>query len=475
MNWEQFVAKLKKLDTNPYDGDGDNLDEVQLWLKEHGHESQFVKCKGKRYEIKSLWDQRSAATIDMTDEAEAADEDERVNKKVRDEIASRERAGLIQKSHPHQVKVLKERIEDDPCLGYRKFDELGFGQWLQDVAVHTMCLKEGRFDQAPARLTKANQIITKQLGMNETLDGEGGFLAMPEHRTELMKRAYGVGRVFPRARQVNMTSRTMTVPYIVETSRATGSRHGGVRFYYVAEAGTLTASQPAVGLLTLNAHKAACLGYATTEIEEDASVGALQLLSELFIEELGWGMDEGVINGTGSGQPMGILNAPCLISVDREGSSAGEVRGVDLIAMWARMWAPSRANAVWFMNQDVMTDLQRLSAETISSVTELPYFLPQALGVGAQVTTLFGRPIVEIEQCASKGTVGDVILADMTQYLFGMRRGIQTAQSIHVQFLTDQTAFRATVRFDGQPWWQSALTPANGTNTQSPFICLTTA
>ena len=39
---------------------------------------------------------------------------------------------------------------------------------------------------------------------------------------------------------------------------------------------------------------------------------------------------------------------------------------------------------------------------------------------------------------------------------------------------TDETAFRFILRVDGQPLWNSAVTPANGTNTISPFISLAT-
>jgi hypothetical protein len=52
--------------------------------------------------------------------------------------------------------------------------------------------------------------------------------------------------------------------------------------------------------------------------------------------------------------------------------------------------------------------------------------------------------------------------------------GVQSASSIHVQFVTDQTVFRFVYRVDGQPKWDSALTPLNGTNTVSPFVALAT-
>ena len=60
----------------------------------------------------------------------------------------------------------------------------------------------------------------------------------------------------------------------------------------------------------------------------------------------------------------------------------------------------------------------------------------------------------------------------MGQYQLIDKGGITKAESIHVQFLTEQTAFRFTYRVSGAPMWSKALTPANGTNTLSPFVKL---
>jgi HK97 family phage major capsid protein len=94
---------------------------------------------------------------------------------------------------------------------------------------------------------------------------------------------------------------------------------------------------------------------------------------------------------------------------------------------------------------------------------------------GAPYGTLFGRPVLEIEQTATLGTVGDVVLADLSQYLMIEKGGMESASSIHVKFTTDETAFRFVMRVDGQPAWNQYLTPASGsTNYLSPFIALAT-
>ena len=69
----------------------------------------------------------------------------------------------------------------------------------------------------------------------------------------------------------------------------------------------------------------------------------------------------------------------------------------------------------------------------------------------------------------------DIGLFDMSQYFWAEKGGVQEAQSMHVEFLTDQMVFRFIVRYDGQPSWSSALTPYQGTattGTLSPFVVL---
>jgi len=93
---------------------------------------------------------------------------------------------------------------------------------------------------------------------------------------------------------------------------------------------------------------------------------------------------------------------------------------------------------------------------------------------GAPVRTLKGRPLIPCEYCATLGTVGDIVLVDLSYYITALQGGVQTASSIHLRFDYAETAFRTMTAIDGQPWLQSALTPFKGSNTLSPFISLAT-
>ena len=105
-------------------------------------------------------------------------------------------------------------------------------------------------------------------------------------------------------------------------------------------------------------------------------------------------------------------------------------------------------------------------------VGDRPVYIP-AGGLSEQpYGTLFGRPVITLEQCSEVGEIGDIILADIGQYLLIDKGGINATSSIHVRFLYDENVFRFIYRVDGQPVWSKALQPYKGSATVSPFVAL---
>jgi HK97 family phage major capsid protein len=140
--------------------------------------------------------------------------------------------------------------------------------------------------------------------------------------------------------------------------------------------------------------------------------------------------------------------------------------------MWSRMWARSRSNAIWTINQDCEPQLYAMSQ--VIGTAGVPVYLPANGISGRPYGMLFGQPVVPLEYNDTLGTEGDIVLADYSQYVVADKGGVQAASSMHVAFLTDEMVFRITYRVDGEPIWHAPLTPFKGTNTLSPFITLAT-
>lgn len=314
--------------------------------------------------------------------------------------------------------------------------------------------------------------VRAPLGANVAAPSEGGFLMETQYSAGIWKRAYEQGAILGRCFRVAIgdNADSVVINGLDETSRATGSRWGGVRAYWVAEAGTITASAPKFNQIRLSPHKLAVLVYATSEMLRNP--GALEsVVNQVVPQEIIFTAEDAIVNGTGAGMPMGVMNAGCKIEVSAEaGQAADTVVAENVSKMWARMWARSRAQAVWLINQDVEPQLDQLSL--VIGAGGVPMYLPAAGLTDEGTYRLKGRPVLPTEYCDTVGDAGDIILGDFSQYAISDRGQVAVASSIHVQFLTDQTAFRFIYEIDGQPLWNSALTPKNSTATLSPFITL---
>ena len=304
-------------------------------------------------------------------------------------------------------------------------------------------------------------------GLNESTPSDGGFLVQQDFVTELLKRTYETGILASKVKKIPISTNAngLKINAVDEDSRANGSRWGGVQTFWEAEADEHTGSKPKFRQMELSLKKLTGLCYATDELLQDAA--ALEaVIRQAFAEEFGFKMDDAILSGSGEGEPLGILNSGALVKVEKEKDQKDTITVENLIKMWNRLWSKSRANAVWYINQEIEPFLYTLK------LGDKPVYIP-AGGISEKpYGTIFGRPVVPLEQCSAAGEVGDIILADVGQYLLIDKGGIKAASSIHVRFLYDENVFRFIYRVDGKPIWNKPLAPYKGNATVSPFITL---
>lgn len=355
--------------------------------------------------------------------------------------------------------VTEDETDKKAAMPWRSFGE-------QLKAVYTAAAQPFKIDE---RL-KAQKAI---LGANEQQGSEGGFLVQTDFAQDLMMIMHEQSTVASRCRRIPIGANAngLKINAVDETNRSTG-RWGGIQGYWVAEGGSITASQPKFRQMSMELHKLAAAVYATDELLADATaLGAV--VQQAASEEMSFMLGDSIFNGNGAGKPFGVLGSGALVSVAKEaGQPAATLQYENILKMWSRMWAPSRANAVWFINQDI--EPQLLGMDFPVGTGGVPVFLPPGGLSQSPYGTLMGRPVIPTEFNQTLGTVGDIVFADLSQYLLIDKGGVQQASSMHVQFLTDQMVFRFTYRVDGQSTWYKALTPAKGSATLSPFVALAT-
>lgn len=307
-------------------------------------------------------------------------------------------------------------------------------------------------------------------GAVESVGSDGGFLLQPTFSSVILLPLHETGPFSSRARPlpVGANSNSGTIFGVDETDRATGSRWGGIRGYRVAEAGTLTPSRPKFRKINWALKKYAVLFYATDELLADST--QLEAIARQGSgEELSFMVNDDIMNGDGAGGAQGFMSSGALVTVAKEaGQDAATIVYENLTKMWARLPARSKTSAAWYINTDCNPALD---------------LIVQNVGLGGvpanfvtygpdSVMRIKGRPVVETEYNETLGSLGDIVLGDMSEYLFWERGPVEQASSIHVEFLTDQTVFRFIYRADGQLSVAKALTPYKGSNKQSPIVAL---
>jgi len=309
------------------------------------------------------------------------------------------------------------------------------------------------------------------VGSDENQGGQdslGGFLIPQGFSPNLLSVAAESDPTAGRTMAIPMGSPIVNIPARTDKVH-TSSVTGGMRFYRRSETDAGTSSTIAVEQVSLRANSLMGLNYSTEELLTDSPISVAALLAAGFKDEYAATILNEKLFGTGAGQFMGVMNAPCLVSQAKEtGQAASTVVTANVLKMRSRCWG--YADAIWIANHDTYPQLAQLSLAVGTAGTALY----QTSIVEDRPDMLLGRPIFYSEFAATLGTTGDLILGNWSQYLEGTLQGMDVQESIHVRFVNNERAFRATVRNDGQPWWRSALTPKKSSVTLSPFVCLST-
>lgn len=318
------------------------------------------------------------------------------------------------------------------------------------------------------------RLFNAATGLGESVPSEGGFLVQQDFSNELLQEVFSTGILASRCRRqpISGNANSMKINGVDETSRAS-TRYGGIVGYWEEEAAEKTASKPKFRKIELSLKKLIGLCYATDELLDDAP--ALEaFIRQAFVGEFGFLLDDAIINGIGGGQPLGILNAGCLVSQAKEtGQKADTVVAENIVKMYSRRFAGQTQNYAWFYNQNIEPQLFTMSLAV--GTGGIPIYMPPGGLSDAPYARLMGLPAIAIEQAATLGDVGDIILANFQNgYILAEKGGIKSDMSIHVRFIYDESVFRFVLRVDGQPVRASALTPYKGgaTATQSHFIAL---
>ena len=316
---------------------------------------------------------------------------------------------------------------------------------------------------------KTGNVSVQRKDLVESVGASGGFLVPVEFRPELMGVVYEGNPIRDRATVIPMRRRQLNMPVLDQTGTGAGStrQHGGIVATWTEEAAQKDETEPQFRQIELVAHKLVCYTEASDELLADEAIGLTAFLNGPmgFGGAIRWEEEFTFLQGTGGGQPLGVIPANATITIVR--ATANTIALPDIVNM---VVAHHGDDPVWHISRSAMAQLIQLNgpAGNPSYV-----FIPNARdGIPA---TLFGFPVMWTEKLPALGTTGDLLLADWSFYLIGDRQATTIATSTEFRFRNDLTAWRAVHRVDGKPWLSQPITLQDGTTQISPFVILGSA
>jgi HK97 family phage major capsid protein len=331
--------------------------------------------------------------------------------------------------------------------------------------VQAACVPGGRMSKMLATLFAAPTSVSQEGGTSEGYEVPAAFA---EQIFQLVFAPDGLlEKVNPEPTAKNAVD--------IEGDETTPWGSSGVQAKWRAEGTQMVGSKASTNLRTVRLHELFAFVTASQELLEDGP-RLNDRLTTKAAAAIKWKADEALMFGTGAGQPLGWMTAPSLVTVAAEGGQGTSTIVIaNILKMFSRLLAQG-GSPFWIVNRDTIPQLATIQ------IGNYPVFVPPMAGITqAPNGTLLGLPIMYSEHAQTLGTKGDVQLVNPFGYYATVKQsgdggeglpGLEFAQSIHLYFDYNLTAFRWTFRLGGQPYLSAAISPAKGSNTKSHFVTL---
>ena len=308
----------------------------------------------------------------------------------------------------------------------------------------------------------------------ESHTGSTGGYAIPVEYSELLIQSWAEASLFrPRATIVPMNSKTVLCPRFDTNPTASAGMSpyfGGFQFQWEGGDGVTLTETPTsgsggepFGQIQLTVRDLIGVAKFSNQLIMDMGESGEKQLTKVLGQAAAYYEQYAFFNGSGTNEPLGIINAPGTISVTR--SSSGEITVSDVANMSGRLLPVSWRSSIWVCSPSALT-----------SIAQMDNFVHNANGTleDGQVGHLACRPLFVSDALPALNTKGDLILFDPVAYAIGDREQVSVDKTdLGSTFITNQTLWRVWLRVDGKPIFPAAPVTAAGSTTSSAYIVLT--
>ncbi len=239
------------------------------------------------------------------------------------------------------------------------------------------------------KIAKPGDLEGKALSLGD--DTAGGFLAPPEFVADIIKQIILISPLRAYANVRKTSNRSVLYPV----------RKGVYAAKWVSETGTRSETTGLkYGLEEIPNHELYSEVLISNQDIEDSAFDMDAQLQMEATEEFAKAEGAAFINGTGIGQPEGILTNASVLASYVPGTDASKVVFAGLAAQYYALKSGYAANATWLMNRKTIGAIRQ-----IVDGQQRPLWEPGFPGFsGMEPPTIFGRPYAEMPDMPDVGS-----------------------------------------------------------------------
>jgi HK97 family phage major capsid protein len=218
------------------------------------------------------------------------------------------------------------------------------------------------------------------------------------------------------------------------------------------EAAEIAVSDPAMDSVVAIPRKLAVLTYASNELFDDSTPELAALVGTSVARSMALKLDKGLLEGSGTAPEIRGLKNQSGIQTLSAGTNGGAMT-IDLVADALGLLNAANAGArrAIYMPARTWTALSKVKDSTGSN---RPVLMADTNPTGTPTRAIYGTPVYvsnQLSQAESQGTgnnLNSVYVVDLDSVVVVRRRDLTVVRDSSWKFSSDQTAIRATSRFD---------------------------
>jgi len=297
--------------------------------------------------------------------------------------------------------------------------------------------KEEKVDAFARALFTADTVALKAL--SEGTNADGGYTVPQDFYNVLLEEINEQAVMRGLVTVVPMKTNVLTLAMIDH----------GPDVYWTSEGATKTTTTADFSQPTITAYKLAAIIYLTDELIEDSAFSLTQILVRRFATKIAEREDQAIFQGTGVGQPTGLLVAGTI------GTRAcvGNLDFDNIINLEYDLPVKFRKNARFFVHPNNVRELRLVKDVNGRYIWQDPV-------APGQPSTIHGYPVIENYFMSED----DILFGDVKEcYWMGdrQRMTVKISNDTETTFTQDKTAIRVVERIGGTVVFPNAMRQLN--------------